>query len=104
MDQPEPTLVFRRALAYQMMTNTIGRDNLPRQVPVRVVNVVLAEHSHERKPEFAGIMKNGRWTRIKKKYGETQCNTCKNRCRHYCKCNIEKTMCRNCYEKHILLV
>ena len=39
-----PELVARRALAIEMMENTIGIDDLPRQVPVRQVNVVAPGH------------------------------------------------------------
>ena len=68
LDDAEATLVFRRALAFQMMSNTIGReDPTTRIVPERAVNAVLTQHRHCTKPPNAGIWENGRWTQVKKK-------------------------------------
>ena len=97
-----PELVARRALAIEMMENTIGIADLPRQVPVRQVNVIAPGHEHKAKPHFAGAYNSttGQFNQIKKKYGQTKCATCKNICRHYCTCSIEKNMCSDCFLVH----
>ena len=103
-DQPEAQLEYRRALAFEQMTNTIGIENLPRQVPQRACNTLITTHEHVRKPQYAGAWNGREWSRIKKKYGQSQCRICKKRCRAYCKCNKAVTMCRDCYIVHILEV
>ena len=102
LDVAQPELLFRKALAIEMLQNTIGLPDVPRQIPVRQVNVVQVGHRHVAKPYYSGAynVKTGKFSRIKKKYGETTCATCNNRCRHYCICSIEKNMCRDCYLKH----
>jgi len=95
-------LIFRKELAIEMMENTIGVTNVPRQVASRRVNAAVLGHEFKTKPVFAGVYnsRTGKFKKIKKKYGETQCATCKKRCRTYCACCMEKNMCRDCYLEH----
>jgi len=47
-------LIFRKELAVEMIENTVGVTNVPRQLPSRRVNATMLGHEHKTKPIFAG--------------------------------------------------
>ena len=106
--KPTPQLAFRRQLALKMLTNSIVDDDISicSYVASRKRRRIEISVGHELtvRPNFTGIWKtnDNTWVKVRTKYLKTKCLGCKIEVHTYCECNKKKTVCSECYAKHIL--
>jgi len=99
-----PQLEFRRKLAEQMLTNTIGVEVVPEVACVRTRRQSNVEHKCLRR----GV-REGSWNVYTRRFTVTNTDYVRHRCsgcgqkkaRHYCSCDPSIPICLGCHALHV---
>ena len=102
----EPTLVFRKKLARQLIENKLNDDGIQVNSPVkpkkRDSSVYSDEHQLDTRPTYTGAWDENekKFRDIRTKYCKTVCATCSKMTRQYCRRNRKVSMCYYCFADH----
>jgi hypothetical protein len=98
----EPTLEFRKKLAFKMLTNKLGDDGRVPKSPVRTRRLSNRVHVHKKREKFCGVW--NLYTRnfrvCKTEYLKRPCSVCRKSTREYCSCTPSQDLCRACFGVH----
>jgi hypothetical protein len=98
----DPQLNFRRAMAQQMIENTLDDPPTPEVAPVRRRPRRNADHVLKKWAAFEGEwdLDRRKFKRVTTDYVHLKCRECGKKCRTFCSCNPGKPLCTGCYALH----
>ncbi len=104
----EPQLVSFRRLAKCMLKNELDENCKPIITGTIATNrkrrhaTLDGDHRWLTRPNFTSVWLGHQWKQVSTKHCKTKCTGCGFKCRNYCACNKASTLCRDCYDKHLL--
>jgi hypothetical protein len=103
-DKPDPTLIFQRKLAMEMMTNKIKDNGVVAASPLRRPSRRVPSHVLTKRKQ-----NEGKWNPNARKFNFTKtmyvvrpCFDCGKTTRSYCPCDPGRDLCGVCFGKHLL--
>ena len=102
-EKPDPTLIFRRKLAIQMMTNNIQANGVVLASPPRRPSRRSTEHvlTKRKKNEGKWNPYTRRFRTCKSLYIPRPRSVCRQKTRSYCPCSPGTDLCGVCFGKHL---